>query len=68
MRRKLLILAALVGVSILGFDRPATAIITCGYAACNGVSGDTFCRCGPNTPAAGMLTPCYSWFGDCNYL
>lgn len=66
MRRKLLVLAVLVGGCILGFDRPVTAIVTCGYAACNGSSG--LCRCPPGTPAAGLITACPAWVGDCYYM
>jgi hypothetical protein len=65
MRRKLLILAMLVGVCALSFDRPAMAVVTCSVGACNGVKPRVLCQCPTGTPASGMLTPCYSWVGDC---
>jgi hypothetical protein len=49
-------------------DRPATARITCGTAACKAAGPNAECICAPNTPAAGMSTPCYSWYADCHYL
>jgi hypothetical protein len=65
MKRKLLILSALLGVCVLGFNRPATASFTCSPSAC---AGGGECVCPPHTPAAGQVMDCASWYPDCHYF
>lgn len=65
MKRKLLFLVLLLGVSALGLDRPATATPVCGVPAC--INGG-WCICPAGTPAAGHLADCASWYPDCRLL
>jgi hypothetical protein len=65
MRRKLLFLAALVGICTLSLDRPAAAISVCGVTTCrNGGS----CICPAGTIGAGNVADCASWYPDCRNL
>lgn len=65
MTRKLLILGALLGFSVLGLQKPAGAIPTCSNANCFGQTYD--CICPASTPAAGSVMGCRSWRADCTY-
>ena len=62
MKRKLLILVALLGFSVLGFQKPATAISTCSNSVCRSASQ---CVCPAGMPAAGETMPCWNWYADC---
>jgi hypothetical protein len=64
MKRKLLVLAVLLGVWALGAT-PAPAAFTCSPAAC---AGGGPCVCPPHTPAAGLTMDCETWRADCYYL
>lgn len=66
MTRKLLILGALFVISVLGFQKPATAIFVCGFVSC-GNDPDEQCICPSGTPAAGQVMSCGTWYADCRY-
>jgi hypothetical protein len=65
MRRKLLVLAGLLGICALGLDRPATALSTCSAANCKH-GGQCICPAG--TRGAGTVADCATWSPDCNFL
>lgn len=67
MKRKLLILGALLGFSVLGFHKQATAISTCSNSVCIG-KPTLQCTCPAGMPAAGDTVRCQSWYTACQYL
>jgi hypothetical protein len=67
MKRKLLILCAILGFSVLGIQKPAAAIPECSNYSC----GTTFqqCICPAGTARTGEVILCKrnTWRADCNY-
>ena len=60
MKRKLLILAALLGVCALGFHKPVNAIPDCSSCA-----GGGECVCDSGTANPGMVADCDYWMTTC---
>lgn len=70
MRRKLLVIAGLLGISLVGsVNRPALALTFCSDTYCN-ANPDAVCQCPLGTLAFrnGGVADCYTWRADCNYL
>ena len=70
MRRKLLMLAGVLGVCIFSsVDRPALATAFCSGTYCN-ANPSSVCQCPKGTLAfpTGAIVDCYTWHADCNYL
>ena len=67
MKRKLLILSALFGFSVLGIHKPAAATSECSYQTCS--STWSYCTCPAGTARAGevIMASCNTWYPDCNY-
>ena len=70
MRRKLLMLAGVLGVCIFSsVERPALATPFCSGTYCN-ANPDSVCQCPQGTLAfpTAAVVDCYTWRADCNYL
>lgn len=69
MKRKLLVLPILLFAAGLGLQRPAGAAVipTCSTSFCAN-NGSADCRCPMGSPAAGMITICVAWRGECWYV
>ena len=70
MRRKLLVLAGLLGLCFIGSaDRSALAVPFCSGTYCNS-NPNAQCQCPQGTLAfpTGLVIDCYTWRADCNYL
>jgi hypothetical protein len=69
MKRKLFILAALVGVCALSNTEKASSLTfplcNSGYCATHQTK---LCTCPPGTPDNGHPVPCDTWTADCNFL
>jgi len=77
MKRKILVIAGLLGISLVGgFNRPALAIPFCSTSYCSSVSPGTYCACPPGTAAweqygSNFWTQCDSsntWQVTCDYV
>lgn len=64
MRRRLLVLTLLLGVSLLGSQRNASAIHTCTASYCPS-HGSIECVCPSNSPNGGGIWFCDTWQEDC---
>jgi hypothetical protein len=65
MRRKLLVLAGLLGICVFGMQvRPAAAFTFCNV----GCDPDATCECPANTLNRGAIVDCPTWHADCNFL
>jgi hypothetical protein len=69
MKRKLFVLAVLVGICAFNIaDRPASASFPlCNSGYCAGKPNNV-CTCPPGTSRAGQPAPCGTWRPDCNGL
>jgi hypothetical protein len=69
MKRKLLVLAVLVGICAFNVAAhpPLTSFPLCNHADCVR-QGDSPCICPAGTPKAGQLLSCLDWMADCNNL
>jgi hypothetical protein len=69
MKRKLFVLAVLVGISAFSLaDRPLSASFPlCGPPYCPG-HPNNLCTCPPGTKRAGQTSICGTWRPDCNAL